>query len=188
MAENSETKSSTESEIMQVSRILMAEVENNLQQPFYCSLRRLYQLFNLKYPKNDETEFQVSALWNLNLRRPQVKDFPIQWIQANQPGEKEGVKYRFQHWYREIKLLERIAQVEGWTLERLDENLGCKCYSDTCQTCNTNAYGVHRSPSRQSPSTHGFLRGCLSHDQEYDEWYCFVIYDKVSIEFPQCGY
>jgi len=164
MAENSETKSSTESEIMQVARTLMAEVEKKLQQPFYCSLKTLYGLFNLTYPKNAETEDEVSALWNLNVRMPEVKDFPIQWMQANKPEEKERVKYLFQYWYQEIKLLEKIAQVEGWTLERLDENLGCKCYSDTCQICNTNAYGVHRSPSRQSPSTHGFLRGCLSHD------------------------
>lgn len=106
-----------EEEFTKIKASLRAEAKDALERPFYSKAQTLYDLHDLKSLESDETKRTIKDRWNHNLDRPEFGNFKDAWMKA-EAEERKQVEYQYCYWYREILILEKIAELNNITLQR----------------------------------------------------------------------
>lgn len=129
-----------------VRKRLQGEVEETISQPFYSNPQTLYDLFELEDMETEPTKRKICMLWNYNQERPEYKDFDAEWTRTS---DRQSVESQYKNWLREIRLLEKIANLQKIQLQRTEPQI-CKCQ--------------HRLGRRNLSSNYSGIRPKLSAD------------------------
>jgi hypothetical protein len=90
------------------------EILEELRQPHFTK-KYIYALFDLEHPLKDKDSVQkdLLALRFAHTLRREYKDVRTEY-KGKSDSEQAAVLFRYGYWYREIMLIDIIADTEGW--------------------------------------------------------------------------